>query len=732
MPRIPFDDDDGRFEFAEPPELSEATKKAMARQQKLDDANFITERTLAFKNEMAAEFERSKRDGDAADPMFEPNIMKFGFEMRSSLLSDIPRGPRGRLISQDAIEKTRSNMEGAMERFSTAALHRLNLERHSRAFANIQEAGEEFAKAAGRDARGLQSLLSTVDNLMDQYEGVFADEEIADQRARLRTGTVIAAINGLIEQGKTGFARELILKGAFDPDLGDQPARLLLGRIEKTERDSAFKAAEEADRARKLAVAEIGLRVATGNAFPGEIDLALAQGTIGAGQHARFLAKIERFQDDRARRIEGMVRVNDLLARREKPDAEDAADRAAVDALFEGLAEDIAEHPPEDRAWIEDDYVARTGMLPAALRDRLLGGMFSEDPAAQVTAAGRLVAFDSSDPTLTAEFPDDMLARARAIKAFTLPGFSPARTVQVADEMIARAAKAAQKAQKAQKTKSDTPDVAGKSTDEGEGGKLPIIQETSRKPATDPFQLTPEQKERARQAIAIVDNQGADKLTREEKIAALKYLHRKPNLTSKERSAAIKFFRTIPFDADFVQDDAPKRRELVDRLSKDQTVVSAVKNWAKMDDGERLAALDLALTIYVSIYQIDRPNLQLKDMGKRGPQGIIGGSYNERTNTITLNRNAFIAFPRLAPDSFAAIIHEAGHAYLLKLANDYVDGKIDSGDPRSRQALILALNRGPLLFSPKGMSKEYNDQPSEVYIQDVDKQVINSLEQFLR
>ncbi|MCH7711237.1 MAG: hypothetical protein IH903_06315, partial [Proteobacteria bacterium] len=59
--------------------------------------------------------------------------------------------------------------------------------------------------------------------------------------------------------------------------------------------------------------------------------------------------------------------------------------------MFANLAEDIAEHPPEDRASVEDDYVAATGMLSAVLRDSLIGGMYSEDPAAQVAAAGRFV-----------------------------------------------------------------------------------------------------------------------------------------------------------------------------------------------------------------------------------------------------------------------------------------------------------------------------------------------------
>ncbi len=79
--------------------------------------------------------------------------------------------------------------------------------------------------------------------------------------------------------------------------------------------------------------------------------------------------------------------------------------------MFEDIAEAIAERPPEEKALIETRFVRRTGMLPAALRDSLIGGMFSEDPAAQIAAAGRLVAFEKSDPVLIAEIPSDTLAR---------------------------------------------------------------------------------------------------------------------------------------------------------------------------------------------------------------------------------------------------------------------------------------------------------------------------------
>ena len=89
--------------------------------------------------------------------------------------------------------------------------------------------------------------------------------------------------------------------------------------------------------------------------------------------------------------------------------------------MFENLAEDIAGHPPEDRASIEDDYVRRTGMLPAALRGSLIGGMFSDDPAAQV-AAVRLLAFEISVPHSPTKPLDPKLSTIRDV---TWPGRDP-------------------------------------------------------------------------------------------------------------------------------------------------------------------------------------------------------------------------------------------------------------------------------------------------------------------
>ncbi|MEE9250041.1 MAG: hypothetical protein V3U93_02810 [Alphaproteobacteria bacterium] len=154
----------------------------------------------------------------------------------------------------------------------------------------------------------------------------------------------------------------------------------------------------------------MGRRFAGCQAFREELDFELEQGTISPEEHADFMAEFERQDEDHTRRADGTARVNDKLARREKPDAGDPAERAAVDVVFEDIAEANAQRPPEEKALIETRFVRRTGMLPAALRDSLLAGMLSEDPAAQVAAARRLVAFEDSDPAVTAEIAEDLLA----------------------------------------------------------------------------------------------------------------------------------------------------------------------------------------------------------------------------------------------------------------------------------------------------------------------------------
>ena len=95
-------------------------------------------------------------------------------------------------------------------------------------------------------------------------------------------------------------------------------------------------------------------------------------------------------------------------------------------------------------------------MLPAALRDSLIGGMLSEDPAAQVAAAGRFVAFDNSDPVLIINLPADTLTRARTINAYAYPGLPPARIVKLAAQKMAQEAEAVQ-AERIDED--DTPDI---------------------------------------------------------------------------------------------------------------------------------------------------------------------------------------------------------------------------------------------------------------------------------
>ena len=393
----------------------------------------------------------------------------------------------------------------------------------------------------------------------------------------------------------------------------------------------------------------------------------------------------------------------------EKPDPADAADRAAVDAVFESLARTFAEHPADARTLIENDYVAATGMLPLALRDRLIGGMLSEDPAAQVEAAGRFVAFEDSDPAATAEIPADTLTRARTITAFAYPGLPAARIVQLAEE------KMAQEEGEDAPPENDSPDVPGDEPDEGDGDKPPVIHEIVQaplpKPAADRFQLTPEQKDQARQTITIVDNQGADKLTGEEKVNALNYLRGKSNLTSGERKTAITIFRTIEIDPVFEAQEKPKREAVLKQLPKDEIIRNAVKNWPRLTPEEKLAALDRAVDIHASIFGTEKPKVRIEELG------LPGAQYDQRTNTITIDLSKEEGkFPAL--EAFGKIFHEAAHAQQRQLAEDFLAGKIKPDDSRWLQAQIFALNEGQLYIRPTkpGLTQEgedYSNQPVE-------------------
>ena len=243
----------------------------------------------------------------------------------------------------------------------------------------------------------------------------------------------------------------------------------------------------------------------------------------------------------------------------------------------------------------------------------------------------------------------------------------------------------------------DAPDLPGESPDKRDGGAPPVIDEIVQaplpKPAADPFKLTPEQKNQARQTIATVDNQGADKLTREERITALKYLHRKQNLTSQETEVAITIFRTFKIDPAFEAQEEPKRVSLLKQLPKDEIIKNAEKNWPRLTPEEKLTALDRAVDIHATIFGTEKPKVRLKDLGFSGAQ------YDQRTNTISIDLSGFLAKddPGIA---FGNIIHEAIHAQQFQLAEAFSAGKIKPGDPQRLQAQVFALNGGQLYSRP--------------------------------
>ena len=141
-----------------------------------------------------------------------------------------------------------------------------------------------------------------------------------------------------------------------------------------------------------------------------------ADRVIAPQEKARLARALDEREEKERRKAEQIARVTELLAGGEKPDPADPADRAVVEAHFESIAGAFAELPPEDRATAEDLYVAQTGVLPTAIKNALLGGLLSSDPAAQVAAAQRLVKLEGTDAARTEGIPEALRALARAIR----------------------------------------------------------------------------------------------------------------------------------------------------------------------------------------------------------------------------------------------------------------------------------------------------------------------------
>ncbi len=91
--------------------------------------------------------------------------------------------------------------------------------------------------------------------------------------------------------------------------------------------------------------------------------------------------------------------MTEALARGEKPDPNDPADRAAA----------------------VRDYVLRTGVMPDARVREFRGGLLSDNSAAQVFAARQIAALEKENPALVADIPQEGRMRARTIAAFALP-----------------------------------------------------------------------------------------------------------------------------------------------------------------------------------------------------------------------------------------------------------------------------------------------------------------------
>ncbi len=194
---------------------------------------------------------------------------------------------------------------------------------------------------------------------------------------------------------------------------------------------------------RQRFVTRFSLRLEKGEASREELARAEANGVIAPQEKERLARLLEEHEERQRRKAADVARVTERLARGEKPDPSDPADRDAVEAHFESIAGGFADLPPEDRATALRDYVLRLGVMPDALVREFRGGLLSDNPAAQVFAAQQVAALEKENPALVADIPERERVLARTISEAALPGAGPELALKRAAEALTQKVPAA-------------------------------------------------------------------------------------------------------------------------------------------------------------------------------------------------------------------------------------------------------------------------------------------------
>jgi hypothetical protein len=269
-------------------ELDEALEK----QQRLADANGVTQAISAAQKGLAERFDAWSSANDATDPGFTERWTEQADGFLQDVINQAVGQPDQRRISEPAEAELKARIEG----FGLAYWEKsLNTQRAAQGKAAQDAWGvfeNEQAALVMRDPGLLDTALGTIDDLALRYVGAdgVSENALRDAAMKTRSTTIVAAVQGALDKRDLRTARGILGDERFNADLDAGKRGVLNNAIETTARqikaEQRAAAAEfKADlRARFVDVKE---RAGAGfNTNPGELE-ALKRGFAAVGDQER-------------------------------------------------------------------------------------------------------------------------------------------------------------------------------------------------------------------------------------------------------------------------------------------------------------------------------------------------------------------------------------------------------------------------------------------------------------
>lgn len=230
----------------------------------------------------------------------------------------------------------------------------------------------------------------------------------------------------------------------------------------------------------------------------------------------------------------------------------------------------------------------------------------------------------------------------------------------------------------------------------------------------------PERKKAAAAAADKIDKMSDDdlrKLSNVDKAGLVKQILRAGKPTNKPRDAQKKLYRDTPIDPDFDKDDKARQDKVAADLKDDKELSDARGKWGSLDKDGLRKALGKIVAAQCKEYGIPVTPIVFfpdEEEGVTSTAGVVAGFYDPDDGKLHMNMDPASGIKDFT-ETITTVLHENMHHYQDELVKMLRSGKLDSKDPRYKQALIFEVNElqpGGYIPGDEGVA-DYQAQPLE-------------------